>query len=68
MILIGKTNLLREKPVPLPPYDTNLTLGSLEQKMGHHDTRLVTIQLIMDNLLLLNNLLSFLQEKKECDV
>jgi hypothetical protein len=28
----------------------------------------VTIQLIMDNLLLLNNLLSFLQEKKECDV
>jgi len=43
--------------------DTNLTLCSLGQKLGHHDIRLVTIQLIMYNLLLHNNLLSFFQEQ-----
>ena len=44
--------------------DTNLTLSSLGQKLGYHDRRLVTIQLIMYNLLLLNNLLFFLSRTK----
>lgn len=64
MILIRKSNWLREKPVPFPPHDTNLTLFSMGQKLGHHDTRLVTNQRIMDNLFFLTICyLSFFQEK-----
>jgi hypothetical protein len=44
----------------------------LVQKFGQHDTRLVTMQWITDNLFLLNNVLSFFLSLKKkallCDV
>jgi hypothetical protein len=65
MILIGKTNWLREKPVPVPPHLMQISHSAAWDRNWDImiEFWMVTIQLIMYNVLLLNNLLSFFQEQ-----